>query len=92
MQLREEISGSTLSTWDTVRMWFQWTGEYIKSLQESITSTIRRGPSIKEGDVVLIQSDKRNRGRWNLGIVVKLIKGRDGVVRGARLWARRAIQ
>ena len=36
-------------------LWFQWTGEYIKSLQESITSTIRRGPSIKEGDVVLIQ-------------------------------------
>ena len=49
------------------------------------------------GDVVLIQSEERNRRKWNIGIVVKLIKGHDGVVRGARLRAgksylERAIQ
>ena len=44
-------------------------------------------PQIKPGDVVLIQSDERNRGKWNLGIVAKLIKGRDSVVRAARLRA-----
>ena len=52
---------------------------------------------IKTGDVVLIQIDERNRGKWNVGIVVKLIKGRDSVVRAARLRAgksflERAIQ
>ena len=35
------------------------------------------GPPIEQGDVVLIQSDERNRGKWNIGVVVKLIKGRD---------------
>ena len=71
-------------------LWSRWTGEYIKSLRERHNLNHKRGgPSIKEGDVALIQSDERNRGKWNLGIVVKLIKGSDGVVRGARLRARR---
>jgi hypothetical protein len=47
--------------------------------------------------MVLIQNDERNRGKWNVGIVVKLIKGKDGVVRAAKLRAgksylERAIQ
>ena len=46
---------------------------------------------------MLIQSTERNRGKWNIGIVVKLITGRDGVVRAVRLRAgksylERAIQ
>ena len=53
--------------------------------------------SLNVCDVVLIQNEERNRGKWSIGIVVKLIKGRDGVVRGARLRAgksylERAIQ
>ena len=53
--------------------------------------------TLKVGDVVLIQSEERNRGKWSIGIVVKLIKGRDRIVRGARLRAgksylERAIQ
>ena len=52
---------------------------------------------MKNGDVVLIKGSERNRGKWNIGIVVKLIKGRDGVVRALRLRAgksylERAIQ
>ena len=52
---------------------------------------------IQQRDVVLIQSDERNRGKWNIGIVVKLIKGKDGIVKAARLRAgksflERAIQ
>ena len=58
---------------------------------------MKGGLPIKEGDVVLIQSEKRKRGKWKLGIVLKLIKGRDRVVRAARLRAgksylERAIQ
>ena len=52
---------------------------------------------LKVGDVVLIQNDQRNRGKWNIGVVVKLIKGRDGEIRAARLktgksYIERAIQ
>jgi len=42
---------------------------------------------LKIGDVVLIQSDERNRGKWNIGIVDKLIEGSDGVVRAVKLRA-----
>lgn len=40
--------------------------------------------TVQPGDVVLIQGPERNRGKWNIGIVVKLIKGKDGVVRAIR--------
>ena len=79
-------------------LWSRWTGEYITSLRERHNLNHKKvGLPIQEGDVVLIQSDERNRGKWKLGIVVKLIKGRDGVVRAARLTAgksylERAIQ
>ena len=69
-------------------LWSRWTGEYIKSLRERHNLNHKKGGMpIKEGDVVLIQSDGRNKGKWKLGIVVKLIKGREGVVREARLRA-----
>ena len=69
-------------------MWTRWTEEYIRSLRERHNLNHKKGkPLIKTGDVVLIQGDERNRGKWNVGIVVKLIKGRDGVVRAARLRA-----
>ena len=79
-------------------MWTRWTEEFIRSLRERHNLNHKKGKLlIKTGDVVLIQSDERNRGKWNVGIVVKLIKGRDGVVRAARLRAgksflERAIQ
>ena len=34
---------------------------------------------------MLIKGDMRNRAKWKIGIVTKLITGRDGVVRGATL-------
>ena len=79
-------------------MWTRWTEEYIRSLRERHNLNHKKGkPLIKTGDILLIQSDERNRGEWNIRIVVKLIKGRDGVVRAARLRAgksflERAIQ
>ena len=62
-------------------LWSRWTMEYIRSLRE--TQNLKHKTkelTLKVGDVVLIQSEERNRGKWNTGIVVKLIKGRDGVV------------
>ena len=69
-------------------LWSRWTTEYIRSLRESHNLKHKtKELTLKVGDVVLIQSEERNRGKWNIGIVVKLIKGRDGVVRVARLRA-----
>ncbi len=42
---------------------------------------------VKAGDVVLIKGDERTRGKWKIGIVDKLMKGRNGIVRAVRLRA-----
>ena len=79
-------------------LWSRWTTEYIRSLRERDNLKHKtKELTLKVGDVVLIQSEERNRGKWSIGIVVKLLEGRDGVVRGARLRAgksylERAIQ
>ena len=41
--------------------------------------------NITVGDVVVIKSDDRKRSYWPLGIVERLIGGKDGVVRAVRL-------
>ena len=68
-------------------LWSRWTNEYLRGLRER--HDLRGGEiaNIKIGQVVLIKNDERNRGKWNLGVVVKPIKGRDGVVRAVRLRA-----
>ena len=38
---------------------------------------------------MLIKNDSKNRGKWNIGVITKLCKGRDGVVRGAQLNSRK---
>ena len=79
-------------------VWSRWTKEYMNGLRERHNLNNKgKEVSVKVGDVVLIQNDERNRGKWNVGIVVKLIKGKDGVVRAAKLRAgksylERAIQ
>ena len=52
-------------------------------------------PSV--GDVVLVKTEDKNRGKWPLGIIESLVVGNDGVVGGAKLLAgksymERAIQ
>ena len=37
------------------------------------------------GDVMLIEDDSQRRYRWKMGIIVELVEGSDGVVRGAKL-------
>ena len=39
------------------------------------------------GDVVIVHSEDRSRGKWPLVIVEALYTGRDGVIRGAKLQA-----
>ena len=71
-------------------LWSRWTGEYLKSLRERHNLKHKtKEMTVQPGDVVLIPGAEQNRGKWNIGIVVKLIKGRDGVVHAIRLRAGR---
>ena len=64
----------------------RWTNEYLKGLRERHNLKHHNKKSfLKLGDVVIIQSNERNRSKWKLGIVESLIPGRDGIVRVARL-------
>ena len=74
--------------WCKEVLWNRWSGEYLKSLRERHNMKHKsKQMNVKLGDVVLIQDAERNRGKWNMGIVVKLFQGRDGVVRAVRLRA-----
>ena len=67
-------------------MWKRWTAEYIRSLRESHRRAGgKQTPHPHVGDVVIIQDDKKNRNQWKLAVVTHLIKGRDGIVRAAKL-------
>eukprot|EP00112_Aurelia_sp_Birch-Aquarium-sp1_P023947 Seg734.10 transcript_id=Seg734.10/GoldUCD/mRNA.D3Y31 product="hypothetical protein" protein_id=Seg734.10/GoldUCD/D3Y31 len=69
-------------------LWSRWTGEYVKVLRERHNlKHDSKTPSLKEGDVVLIKGEERNRGKWSIGIITNRITGRDGVMRAAKLRA-----
>ena len=69
-------------------LWSRWTKEYLRSLRERHNLNHPEGnrpPAA--GDVVIIQTEDRNRGKWPRGIVEELYPGRDGVVRSVKLRA-----
>ena len=67
-------------------IWKRWRNEYLRGLRERHNMKHSgKESSIKEGDVVIIKGDVPNRYKWKLGVVSKLINGRDGVLRGAKL-------
>ena len=68
----------------------RWTREYMRALRERHDLKYKKEkktPSL--GEVVLIKNDSRNRGKWNIGVITKLFKGRHGVVHGARMRSRK---
>ena len=54
-------------------------------MRENAINRGRKGEGPKVGDVVVIHEDNTKRALWKLGRVVDLIKGKDGVIRGARV-------
>ena len=66
-------------------VWKRWKREYMHSLMESHWLNKERGSTPKVGEIVLVVGDEKNRGEWKKGKVVRLIEGRDGVVRGVTL-------
>ena len=65
--------------------WNRWHKEYIHSLMESHRIVKGDGQLPRVGEVVLVLGEEKNRGLWKKGKVVRLITGKDGVVRGVVL-------
>jgi hypothetical protein len=61
-------------------MWKRWSKEYLRGLRErhNLTHKVKQS-KLSVGDVVIIKSDDKNRGKWPLGIVMELFPGRDWV-------------
>ena len=78
--------------------WLRWRKEYIKSLRERHNMKTKDPISIaKVGEVVVIHSDDRNKGKWTLGIITYLFPGPDNTVRVVRVktsksYLERAVQ
>ena len=71
------------------QFWKMWRNNYLLALSErtqlfhkKAKGTVKRTPKI--GDVVLLK-EKLPQGQWRIGRIVKLIKGRDQLVRSARV-------
>ena len=68
----------------TTLFWKRWVKEYLPLLQRR-RKWQNDCPNVKLHDLVLIIDENSPRGMWPLGKVVDVVKGRDGLLRSARL-------
>ena len=80
-----ELDGDEVTRLQAQHVWQRWKREYLNSLLES--HRIKRGKTNypEVGEVVLIIGDEKNRGEWKKCVVLKHIRGKDGIVRGLAL-------
>ncbi len=72
-------------------LWSRWQREYLTSLRQRYQTNHRSLTGHpKEGDIVLIKGEEKNRNKWKIGKVTKLIRGKDKVVRGVKLQCDKA--
>ena len=67
------------------KFWRIWYKEYLVNLREISLLKGREGEEAMVGDVVVVHEDNKKRHLWRLGRVIELLKGRDSVVRGAKV-------
>ena len=60
--------------------WKRWLKEYIPALQER-QKWQRPRRNAEVGDLVLLVDESLPRGRWRMGRIIKVVSGRDGLVR-----------
>ena len=69
--------------------WKRWRKEYLLELREYHNLSVRRNrvAAIRVGDVVTVPDDAEvlPRSQWRLGKIMKLVEGRDRVIRGAEV-------
>ena len=68
-------------------MWKRRSKEYIRSLREQHRRKVNKNGQYPDiGDAVIVHDgDEKNRNKWKLAIVSRLIEGRDGTVRAVKL-------
>jgi hypothetical protein len=67
-------------------MWRRWSREYVRSLRERhVNAGGKQASCPRKGSAVIIADESKNRNTWKLGIVSDLIKGKDNVIRGAKV-------
>ena len=68
------------------KLWRRWRKEYLVALRERHNMAHKASKfRPKSGDVVLVRSDNKNRGKWPIAIVEETYPGKDNVVRAVRL-------
>ena len=67
-------------------LWRRWKREYLTALRErhNLTHKVSKFQP-REGDVVIVKADNKNRGTWPLAVVSETYTGKDGVIRGVEL-------
>lgn len=67
--------------------WERWRREYLTDLREyhRVCRSRQGNDVVRVRDVVTVYEDGKKRNQWKMAVVEELIKGRDGVVRGARV-------
>lgn len=65
--------------------WNRWHQEYLVDLREQHKIVEGRTSSIKIGDMALLKEDNVKRQLWKMGMVERLIVGKDNQVRGAKV-------
>ena len=66
-------------------MWRRWTTEYIRSLRGRHFHGTGKSSNVAIGEIMLIKGDDNDRGHWKMGVVQKLVKGKDGIIKGVKL-------
>ena len=67
-------------------VWSRWSSEYLATLREFHKVKDQKAGSpyvLSKGDLVLIGQPNKNCGTWKTSKVIRLIKGKDGLTRGA---------
>ncbi|XP_065052684.1 uncharacterized protein LOC135681942 [Rhopilema esculentum] len=65
--------------------WNRWRTEYLVNLREQHKLSGKGTAKIRVGDTVVVHEDNVKRSLWKLGRIDKLIMGRDGHIRGAKI-------
>ena len=66
------------------KFWTVWSKEYLRNFPPTIRKFRPQG-ELREGAVVLIEEENMPRQRWDLGVVTKLLPGRDGIARSVEV-------
>ena len=74
------------------KAWTRWTSEYLKALREQHKIKHKSHEiQISKSDILLIKGDEKNRGKWNIGLVQHINKGKDGNIHSVKLRCKKAI-